>query len=110
MPSEARGGRRSSAGGGISTPTPRAGDRVRPRERRGRPVPGGEPILLLGDGLARWPEVILRAVPGGRPAPPALWTPRAALVAALGRERLLAGQRDGPHRLVPGHGRRPAVA
>src|SRR3990172_12075767 len=66
-------------------------------------VPGGEPILLLGDGLARWPEVILRAVPGGRPAPPALWTPRAALVAALGRERLLAGQRDDPHTLVPGY-------
>jgi len=85
-------------------------DTVLPPEMLGELVPGGEPILLLGDGLARWPEVILRAVPGGRPAPPALWTPRAALVAALGRERLLAGQRDDPYRLVPVYGRRPAVA
>lgn len=79
-------------------------------EMLGELVPGGEPILLLGDGLARWPDAIMRAVPEGRPAPSALWTPRAALVAALGRERLLAGQRDDPYRLAPVYGRRPAVA
>lgn len=85
-------------------------DTVLPPEMLGELVPGGEPILLLGDGLARWPDVIMRAVPEGRPAPSALWTPRAALVAALGRERLLAGQRDDPYRLAPVYGRRPAVA
>src|SRR3990172_5341394 len=69
-------------GGEEDPPPPRVReDGVLPREMLGELVPGGEPILLLGDGLARWPEVILRAVPGGRPAPPALWTPRAALVA-----------------------------
>ncbi len=85
-------------------------DTVLPPEMLGELVPGGEPILLLGDGLARWPDVIMRTVPEGRPAPSALWTPRAALVAALGRERLLAGQRDDPYRLAPVYGRRPAVA
>lgn len=69
-----------------------------------------DPVLLLGDGLARWPEVIRRSAPSARLAPPALWTPRAALVAALGRERLLAGRGDDPYRLVPRYGRRPAIA
>lgn len=84
-------------------------DAVLPPEALGSLVPGGEPVLLVGDGLARWVEVIRRAVPGGWPAPPPLWVPRAAMTAALGRERLLAGQRDDPYRLAPLYGRRPMV-
>ena len=69
-----------------------------------------EPVLLLGDGLDRYAEVLHRAIPAARVAPPPLSIPRAALVAALGRERLLAGQRDDPYRLAPVYGRRPVVA
>ncbi len=85
-------------------------DTVLPPEALGGLVPGGEPVLLLGDGLARWPDVIRQAVPGGRLAPPPLWVPRAAVTATLGRERLLAGQRDDPYRLAPVYGRRPLIA
>lgn len=85
-------------------------DTVLPPEMLGELALPGELVVLLGDGIARWPEPILRAVPQGRHAPPDLWTPRAALVAALGRERLLLGQRADPYRLAPIYGRRPAVA
>lgn len=85
-------------------------DAVLPPEKLSELAPAGELVLLLGDGLARWAGAITQALPHARPAPPALWTPRAALVAALGRERLLAGQREDPYRLAPVYGRRPAVA
>jgi tRNA threonylcarbamoyladenosine biosynthesis protein TsaB len=85
-------------------------DTVLPPEALRGIVPGGEPVLLVGDGLARWPDVIRQAVPGGHLAPPPLWVPRAAVTAALGRERLLSGQRDDPYRLGPVYGRRPAIA
>ncbi len=73
-------------------------------------LPETEPVLLLGDGLARFPDALRRAAPAGRFARPMHGVPRATHVAALGRERLLAGQRDDPYRLVPIYGRRPAVA
>ncbi len=85
-------------------------DRVLLPEALAEFVPAAEPVLLLGDGVGRWPDAIRRAVPQGRPAPVVLWTPRGAMVAALGRGRLLAGQRDDPYRLAPVYGRRPAVA
>lgn len=84
-------------------------DTLLPPEALGELLPADEPVLLLGDGLARWPEAIQRAVRLPRVAPPVLWTPRAALVATLGRERLLRGQGDDPYRLSPLYGRRPAV-
>ena len=84
-------------------------DTLLPPEALGELLSTDEPVLLLGDGLARWPEAIQRAVRLPRMAPPVLWTPRAALVATLGRERLLRGQGHDPYRLLPLYGRRPAV-
>jgi len=85
-------------------------DIVLPPDRLAEVVGADQPALLLGDGLARWGEAIRRALPATRQAPPAAWVPRAAVVAALGRERLLAGVRDDPYRLAPRYGRSPAVA
>ncbi|HEV8338273.1 MAG TPA: tRNA (adenosine(37)-N6)-threonylcarbamoyltransferase complex dimerization subunit type 1 TsaB [bacterium] len=85
-------------------------DIVLPPDRLGEVVPADEPALLLGDGLARWGEAIREALPAARHGPPAAWVPRAAVVAALGRERLLGGWSDDPYRLAPHYGRSPAVA
>ncbi len=85
-------------------------DTVLPPERLAELIPPDRPAVLLGDGLARWAEDIRRALPAARPASPAAWVPRAAAVAALGRERLLAGRHDDPYRLAPFYGRGPAVA
>jgi tRNA threonylcarbamoyladenosine biosynthesis protein TsaB len=84
-------------------------DVLLPPDALGEVIPAGEPVLLLGDGLATFPEAIRRALPQGRFAPAVHWAPRAALVATLGRERLLQDQRDDLYRLSPLYGRRPAV-
>lgn len=85
-------------------------DTVLPPDRLGEVLPPDQPVLLLGDALPRWAESIQMAFPGARPAPPLAWVPRAAAVAALGRERLLTGRHDDPYRLAPLYGRSPAVA
>jgi len=79
-------------------------------DRLAEVVDADQPALLLGDGLARWGEVIRHVLPAARQAPPAAWVPRAAVVAALGRERLLGGRGDDPYRLAPRYGRSPAMA
>ncbi|MGH2453098.1 MAG: tRNA (adenosine(37)-N6)-threonylcarbamoyltransferase complex dimerization subunit type 1 TsaB [bacterium] len=86
-----------------------ADDTVLPPERLAEVIPPEQPVLLLGDGLARWRESIHRALPAARAAPPPAGVPRAAVVASLGRARLLAGRRDDPYRLAPRYGRSPAV-
>jgi tRNA threonylcarbamoyladenosine biosynthesis protein TsaB len=71
--------------------------------------PDAAPLLLLGDALARYREIISRTLPSAVVLPPVTWTPRAAWVAALARERLLRGERDDLYRLHPVYGRRPYV-
>jgi tRNA threonylcarbamoyladenosine biosynthesis protein TsaB len=60
-----------------------------------------QPAIFLGDGCALYGERIRARCPGAQLAPPEWWLPRAATLARLGRERLLAGERDDPARLVP---------
>lgn len=60
------------------------------------------PTVLLGEGLATYGELLAEALGGRALFPPApLRGPRPAAVAALGRERLLRGERDDPAGLVP---------
>jgi tRNA threonylcarbamoyladenosine biosynthesis protein TsaB len=79
-------------------------------DRLAEVVDADQPALLLGDGLARWGEAIHHTLPAARQGAPAAWVPRAAVVAALGRERLLGGRGDDPYRLAPRYGRSPAMA
>ena len=60
-----------------------------------------EPAIFLGDGCALYGERIRARCPDAQVAPHECWLPRAATLARLGRERLLAGERDDPARLVP---------
>jgi tRNA threonylcarbamoyladenosine biosynthesis protein TsaB len=55
--------------------------------------------LVVGDALER--HAALFAARGARAAPRELWNPSPALVAALGRARLLEGQRDDAATVVP---------
>jgi tRNA threonylcarbamoyladenosine biosynthesis protein TsaB len=64
--------------------------------------------VLVGDALARHGDVLARALPGARFAQRALWCPRAATVAWLGRERLLAGGAEPLWAIQPRYGRTPA--
>lgn len=63
--------------------------------------------VLVGDGLARWGEVFVRALPEAHLASPALWSPRAATVAWLGRSRLVEGQAQPLVHIRPWYGRTP---
>ena len=60
-----------------------------------------EPAIFLGDGCALYGERIRARCPNAQFAPVECWLPRAATLARLGHERLLAGERDDPARLVP---------
>lgn len=64
--------------------------------------------VLVGDGLSRYGEVLARELPGARFAQRALWAPRAATVAWLGRDRLLAGGGEPLGAIQPRYGRTPA--
>jgi tRNA threonylcarbamoyladenosine biosynthesis protein TsaB len=65
-----------------------------------------EPCTVAGDGLERHQPAILAALaPWGAAAPLERWQPRAACVGALGRARLLRGERDDPLTLVPQYAR-----
>lgn len=62
----------------------------------------GEPTVFLGDGMAAYGPVLARALGSrARFVPPGLAGTRPAAVAALGRERLLRGERDDPAALAP---------
>jgi tRNA threonylcarbamoyladenosine biosynthesis protein TsaB len=61
-----------------------------------------EPTIFVGDGAAPHAPVLAGALgPRALFAPPALAGARPVAVAALGRERLLRGERDDPAALVP---------
>lgn len=64
--------------------------------------------VLVGDGLARWAGVFARALPDSRLAEAVSWTPRAASVAWLGRQRLLEGRAQPLVHIQPWYGRTPA--
>ncbi len=67
-----------------------------------------EPVVVAGDALQRHAATLLHVLsPWGTAAPQAQWWPRAAIGGALGRARLLRGERDDPMRLVPIYVRRP---
>ena len=66
------------------------------------PMLGGGPVILLGDGVARYREALTGAL-GDRAliAASEFWFPHAATLGRLGLARLRAGQRDDPATLVP---------
>jgi tRNA threonylcarbamoyladenosine biosynthesis protein TsaB len=67
------------------------------------PRADGEPLWLLGDGVARYPETFRAgALPGLTTAPPADHRPRAAILGALVHEELTArGWQADPKQVVP---------
>jgi tRNA threonylcarbamoyladenosine biosynthesis protein TsaB len=65
-------------------------------------------LTFLGDGLGRYGEPLRAAFPKARFAPRVLWTPRAATVAALGRERLLEEGGEPLWAIQPRYGRAPS--
>lgn len=66
-------------------------------------------LTFVGDGLHRYGKVLRAAFPNARFAPRVLWTPRAALVAALGRQRLLEEGGEPLWAIQPRYGRTPAL-
>jgi len=79
------------------------------RGAAGSADPGPGRVLVVGDALSRYAQPLLGALDGrGVPGPPYVH-PRAAVVAWLGRLRLIAGARDDPGVLLPVYGRRPAL-
>lgn len=79
-----------------------------PEAVRDRFPPIDEPVVVAGDALQRHAEALLHVLsPWGTAAPQVQWWPRAAVGGALGRARLLRGERDDPLRLVPTYVRRP---
>jgi tRNA threonylcarbamoyladenosine biosynthesis protein TsaB len=71
------------------------------------PHPG--PIFLLGDGLARYHEVIISALGSRARAGGPHLHPRAATVGVIALPRLLAGERSPLDALRPVYGRRPVA-
>ena len=63
-----------------------------------------EPTLFVGDGVAAYGRFLAGALgPRAVFAPPSLSGARPVAVAALGRDRLLRGERDDPAALVPSY-------
>src|SRR3989338_4902491 len=60
-----------------------------------------EPAIFLGDGIARYRELILERCPTPQFAEPELWLPRAASLGRLAGARVRRGDADAPERLVP---------
>lgn len=72
-------------------------------------APDGGPILVVGDGLVRYGDAILRGLgPRAQAAGPALH-PRASAVGLLARPRLAGGARTPAAALRPLYGRRPVA-
>lgn len=72
---------------------------LRPEEALGRIKP---PVLMVGDGLRRYAEVIASSSPSGfEQSPASLWIPRADLLCRIAHSRWPAGIVDDPHPLVP---------
>ncbi|MDR7523016.1 MAG: tRNA (adenosine(37)-N6)-threonylcarbamoyltransferase complex dimerization subunit type 1 TsaB [Armatimonadota bacterium] len=69
-----------------------------------------EPVAVTGDALERHAAAIVEALgPRARLLPRAEWFPRASVAGALGRARLVRGERDDPLGLVPIYVRSQAV-
>lgn len=67
-----------------------------------------EPVVVAGDGLREHAPAILEALhPWASQAPRDRWSPRAAILGAIGRARLLRGERHDPMRLAPIYARGP---
>ena len=60
-----------------------------------------EPAVFLGDGIARYRELILARCPEPQFALPELWLPRVAVLGRLAAARVRRGEADPPDRLVP---------
>jgi tRNA threonylcarbamoyladenosine biosynthesis protein TsaB len=67
------------------------------------------PILLVGDALARYGDLILGGLGPRARAGGAALHPRAATVGLLALPRLAAGERTAPGTLRPAYGRRPVA-
>jgi tRNA threonylcarbamoyladenosine biosynthesis protein TsaB len=81
-----------------------------PAQVRARLPEIADPIMLAGDALERHEEALLQALaPHALAAPREAWWPRAAVVGAIGRARLLAGHRHDPVGLTPHYAQRPVV-
>lgn len=79
-----------------------------PGRIRDRLPPIGEPVIVAGDGLIQHAPAILEALhPWGSLAPRDRWWPCASVLGAVGRTRLLRGERHDPMRLVPIYARGP---
>ncbi|MDQ7844297.1 MAG: tRNA (adenosine(37)-N6)-threonylcarbamoyltransferase complex dimerization subunit type 1 TsaB [Armatimonadota bacterium] len=72
-------------------------------------LPKDRSVVLAGDALARYGEV-LRAHPQVRLARADRWVPRAATTGRLALTRLLRGEHDDPYRVVPTYARPAPVA
>jgi len=67
-----------------------------------------EPVVVTGDGLRLHAPAILEALhPWASQAPCERWWPRASVLGAVGRTRLLRGERHDPMGLVPIYARGP---
>ncbi|MCS7172526.1 MAG: tRNA (adenosine(37)-N6)-threonylcarbamoyltransferase complex dimerization subunit type 1 TsaB [Armatimonadetes bacterium] len=66
---------------------------------------GVEELTFVGDGLHRYGHLLRQAFPRAHTAPRALWGPRAAAVAELGRERLLRTGGEPLQAIQPRYGR-----
>ncbi|MDR5709642.1 MAG: tRNA (adenosine(37)-N6)-threonylcarbamoyltransferase complex dimerization subunit type 1 TsaB [Armatimonadota bacterium] len=64
-----------------------------------------EDLTFVGDGLHRYASLFREAFPRAHLAPQALWSPRAATVAAVGRERLLQAGGEPLGAIQPRYGR-----
>ena len=60
-----------------------------------------EPAIFLGDGIARYQELIRERCPEPQFAEPELWLPRVASLGRLAAARVRRGETDPPDRLVP---------
>ncbi|MDR7417112.1 MAG: tRNA (adenosine(37)-N6)-threonylcarbamoyltransferase complex dimerization subunit type 1 TsaB [Armatimonadota bacterium] len=66
---------------------------------------GIEDPTFVGDGLLRYGSLLRQAFPHAHLSPRVLWSPRAAAVAALGRERLLHSGGEPLGAIQPRYGR-----
>ncbi|MDI6771224.1 MAG: tRNA (adenosine(37)-N6)-threonylcarbamoyltransferase complex dimerization subunit type 1 TsaB [bacterium] len=70
--------------------------------------PIDEPVVVAGDALRLHAPAILEALhPWASQAPCESWWPHASVLGAVGRTRLLRGERHDPMRLVPIYARGP---
>jgi tRNA threonylcarbamoyladenosine biosynthesis protein TsaB len=83
---------------------------ARPAELPARFPPVDGLVLLAGDALERHADALVAALaPHAAAAAPERWWPRAEIVAALGRARLVAGQSDDVVRLAPRYTHAPVT-